>query len=78
MVRQVESYNRLAKEYHVVARTTNEDAENSANAENEPRNECTISVNEYKTQTPYRMQVQVILNEFADVFLKDLLVGLPP
>ena len=52
---------RLAKKepvYLAVVRTTNED---TANAENEPRNECTISVNEGKVQTPYPMQVQAIL-----------------
>ena len=40
---------RLAKKepvYLAVVRTTNEDAKN---AENEPRNECTVSVNEDKT-----------------------------
>ena len=61
--------------YLVVVRTTNEDVEN---AEKEPRNESIVSVNEDKTQTPYPIQVQAILNEFADVFPKYLPVGLPP
>ena len=64
--------------YLAMVRTTNEDAEMAANAENEPRNECTVSVNEDKTQTPHPVKVQAILNEFADVFLKDLPTGLPP
>ena len=41
-----------------MVRTTNEDTED---AENEPRNECTVLVNEDKTQAPYPMQVQAIL-----------------
>ena len=44
---------RLAKKelvYLAVVRTTNEDA---SIAENEPRNEGTVSMNEDKTQTPY-------------------------
>ena len=48
---------RLAKKepvYLAVVRITNEDA---ANPESEPRNECTVLVNEDKTQTPYPMQV---------------------
>ena len=61
--------------YLAVVRTTNEDVENG---ENEPRNKSTISVNEDKTQTLYPMQVQAILNEFANVFPKDLLASLPP
>ena len=69
---------RLAKKelvYLAVFRTTNEDAEN---AENEPRNDSIVSVNEDKIQTPYPMQMQVTLNEFADVFPKDLSTSLPP
>ena len=49
---------RLAKKepvYLAMVRTTNEDAENAVNTENEPRNEYTVSVNEEKTQTPYPM-----------------------
>ena len=62
--------------YIVVVRTTNEDIANEAR--NEPRKQCTVSVNEDKTQTPYPEQVQAILTDFADVFLKDLPTGLPP
>ena len=60
--------------YLAVVRTTNEDAKN---AENEPRNENTISVNEDRTQKPFLMKVQAILNEYGDVFPKDLPTGLP-
>ena len=69
---------RLAKKepvYLAVVRTTNEEA---ANAGNEPRNENTVSINEDKTQKLCPMQVQAILNGFADVFLRDLSTGLPP
>ena len=62
---------KLAKKepvYLAVVKTTNEDA---ANVGNEPRNDSTLSVNEDKTQTSYPMQVQAILNDFADVFPKE-------
>ena len=44
----------------------------------EIRNESTITINEDKTKTPYPVEVQAILDEFIDVFPKDLLGGLPP
>ena len=45
----------------------------------DPTNEDQIvTVNEDQTKTEYPMQVQEILNEFSDVFPKDLLAGLPP
>ena len=44
----------------------------------DPANEDQIvTVNEDQTKTEYPMQVQEILNEFSDVFPKDLLAGLP-
>ena len=51
-----------------VVRTTNE----------ETRNEATVIVNDDQTKTSYPVQVQAILNEFSDVFPKDLPSGLPP
>ena len=42
------------------------------------RNEATVIVNEDQTKTSYPVEVQGILNEFLDVFLKDLPGGLPP
>ena len=51
-----------------VVRTTNE----------ETRNEVTVIVNEDETKTNYPVEVQAILNEFSDVFPKDLPGGLPP
>ena len=44
----------------------------------EPTNEVVVTVNEDKTKTPYPMQVQTLLNEFSDVFLKDLPPRPPP
>ena len=51
-----------------VVRTTNEDT----------RNEATVTVNEDQTKTSYPVEVQAILNDFSDVFPKDLPGGLPP
>ena len=48
--------------------TTNEDT----------RNEATVTVNEDQTKTSYPVEVQAILNDFSDVFPKDLPGGLPP
>ena len=54
--------------FFAVVRTTNE----------EIRNEVTVTVNEDQTKTNYPVEVQAILNEFSDVFPKDLPGGLPP
>ena len=54
--------------FMAVVRETNE----------EIRNESTITVNEDQTKTPYPDEVQAILDEFSDVFPKDLPSGLPP
>ena len=43
----------------------------------ETRNESIITVNDDKTKIPYPVEVQAILDEFADVFPKDLPGGLP-
>ena len=42
------------------------------------RNESTVLVNDEKMKIPYPVEVQAILDEFAYVFPKDLLGGLPP
>ena len=44
----------------------------------EPRKESLMIVNEDKTKTPYPVEVQAILDEFSDVFPKDLPGGLLP
>ena len=73
----VQRMRKLAKTepvYLAVVRT-NEVAEQ----EEDPTNEDQIvTVNEDQTKTEYPMQVQEILNEFSDVFPKDLSTGLPP
>ena len=53
---------------------TNEDAEQEEKASNEDQ---IVTVNEDQTKTEYPEQVQELLNEFADVFPKELPAGLP-
>ena len=64
--------------YVAMVRTTNDDSADTGNITNEAQEQCTVSVGEEKTKTPYPEQVQSILNEFSDIFLQDLLAGLPP
>ena len=62
---------KLAKKepvYIAVVITTNDEI--AEEAINEPRKQCTISVNEDKTQTPYPEQVQAIFNDFTDVVVR--------
>ena len=51
---------------------TNEDSEEPTNEED------VVTVNKDKTKTEYPEQVQELLNEFSDVFPKELPAGLPP
>ena len=44
----------------------------------ESRNEGIVIINDDQTQIPYPVEVQAILEEFSDVFPKDLLARLPP
>ena len=73
----VQRMRKLAKTepvYLAVVRT-NEVAEQGEDPTNEDQ---IVTVNEDQTKTEYPMQVQEILNEFSDVFPKDLPAGLPP
>ena len=38
----------------------------------------TLEVNERKSKIPYLKEVQKIMNEYTNVFPKDLIIGLPP
>ena len=60
--------------YMAVIRTI-EDAEQNDDSTNE---EQVVTVNEDQTKTEYPVQVQELLNEFVDVFPKELPAGLPP
>ena len=75
---------RLAKRepvYLVVIRTTNDTG--NANTENdskneEPRKQCIVTINDDQTQTQYPKEVQAILDDYTDVFPRELPAGLPP
>ena len=64
--------------YVAMVRTTNDDSAKTENRTNEAQEQCTVSVHEDKTKTSYPEQVQSILNEFSDIFPRDLPAGLPP
>ena len=75
---------RLAKKepvYLAMIKTTNDtrndETENDFSNE-EPRNQRTVTVNEDEIQTPYPREVQAILNDYANVFPRELPAGLPP
>ena len=64
--------------YVAMIRTTNDDSADTENLTNEAQEQCTVSVGEEKTKTPYLEQVQSILDDFSDIFSRDLLARLPP
>ena len=80
----VQQMRRLSRKEPVnlaVIRTTN-DTENE-DTEIDPSiaysmKQCTVTVNDDRTQTQYPKKVQVILDDYADVFPRELPAGLPP
>ena len=63
--------------YIAMVRTQNDDTVDIMKITNEAREQCTISVGDDKTKTPYPEQVQSILNDFSDIFPRDLPARLP-
>ena len=67
--------------YLAVIRTTNgtknEDTKIDPNIADSVK-QCTVTMNDDKTQTQYPKEVQVILNDYANVFPRELPIGLPP
>ena len=64
--------------YLMVIRT-NDSAGNADSGEMKPTKDAQIvTVNEETTSTEYPVQVQQLLNDFADSFPKELPAGLPP
>ena len=64
--------------YIAMVRATNDDTTDAVKATNKAREQCTIAIGDDKTKTSYPKQVQSILDDFADIFPRDLPAGLPP
>ena len=62
----------------IMVRPTNEDSANEENSFIQAQDQCTVAIGEDQTKTPYPEQVQEILNDFTDIFPRDLPAGLPP
>ena len=67
--------------YLAIIRTTkateNEDTTINSSS-GDPMKQCIVTVNEDRTQTQYPKEVQVILDDYANVFPRELPIGLPP
>ena len=64
--------------YVAMVRTTNDDSAKTEKKIDEAQDQCTVSIGEDKTKTPYPKQVQPISEECSDIFPRDLPAGLPP
>ena len=62
----------------IMVRPTNEDSANEEKSFIQAQDQCTVAIGEDQTKTPYPEQVQEILNDFTDIFPRDLPAGLPP
>ena len=77
----VQRMRKLAKKepvYVIMIRTMNDDTANIPDSTNEAQDQCTVAVGEDKMKTPYPEQVQASLDDYSDIFPRDLPVGLLP
>ena len=58
-----------------MVRPTNEDSANEEDPSNQAQDQFTVAVGQDQTKTPYPEQVQAILNDYTDVFPRDLPAG---
>ena len=75
-VQRMRRLSRKEPAYLVVTRTTNDTAnEDTVNDSiiTDPKKQSTVIVNDDRTQTQYPKEVQVILDDYADVFPQELL-----
>ena len=64
--------------YIAMVKATNDDTADAVKTTNKAREQCTVAIGDDKTKTSYPKQVQSILDDFADIFPRDLHAGLPP
>ena len=64
--------------YIAMVRARNDDTTDVVKTANKAREQCTVAIGDDKTKTSYPKQVQSILDDFSDIFPRDLPAGLPP